>query len=168
MIPISIRAPCSQVQLADLLPVFCEELCKQEVDSTNRFIDIPDGVLDFYKMFRPSPLIRAYNLEKTLGTPARIYYKFEGNNTSGSHKLNSAAAQTYYAKQQGITSLTHRNRSRAVGHGPVDGLRLLRHRSDGLHGQDLFPAETVPQGGHRDLRRQDHRQPPATRPMSAR
>lgn len=94
------------VQLEDLLPVFCEKLCLQEVNSTDRYIDIPEGVSEFYKMFRPSPLIRAFNLEKALGTPAKIYYKFEGNNTSGSHKLNSAAAQVYYAKEQGMTSLT--------------------------------------------------------------
>ena len=93
------------VVLEDLLPVFCRELCLQEV-STERFIDIPEGVREFYKIFRPSPLIRAYNLEKALGTPAKIYYKFEGNNTSGSHKLNSAAAQVYYAKEQGLTSVT--------------------------------------------------------------
>ena len=93
------------VVLEDLLPVFCRELCLQEV-STERFIDIPEAVREFYKIFRPSPLIRAYNLEKALGTPAKIYYKFEGNNTSGSHKLNSAAAQVYYAKEQGLTSLT--------------------------------------------------------------
>jgi len=99
-------ATMKPVVLEDLLPVFCRELCLQEVNSTDRFIDIPDEVLDFYKMFRPSPLIRAYNLEKVLGTPAKIYYKFEGNNTSGSHKLNSAAAQVYYAKKQGMTSLT--------------------------------------------------------------
>lgn len=94
------------VELDDLLPVFCRELCLQEVNTADRFIDIPDEILNFYKMFRPSPLIRAYNLEKALGTPAKIYYKFEGSNTSGSHKLNSAAAQVYYAKAQGITSLT--------------------------------------------------------------
>ncbi len=94
------------VQLEDLLPVFCRELCLQEVNTTARYIDIPEEIVEFYKMFRPSPLIRAYNLEKALGTPAKIYYKFEGNNTSGSHKLNSAAAQVYYAKQQGMTSLT--------------------------------------------------------------
>ena len=94
------------VVLEDLLPVFCRELCLQEVNTTDRFIDIPAEVLEFYKVFRPSPLIRAYNLEKALGTPAKIYYKFEGNNTSGSHKLNSAAAQVYYAKEQGMTSLT--------------------------------------------------------------
>ncbi|MDR0767183.1 MAG: TrpB-like pyridoxal phosphate-dependent enzyme [Methanosarcinales archaeon] len=94
------------VTLEDLTPVFCEELAKQELDATTRYIDIPGPVREYYKMFRPSPLIRAYNLEKALGTPAKIYYKFEGNNTSGSHKLNSAAAQVYYAKEQGLTSLT--------------------------------------------------------------
>lgn len=90
----------------DLRPVFCDELIDQELNVTDKFIDIPQSILDFYKMYRPSPLIRAYNLEKALDTPAEIYYKFEGNNTSGSHKLNSAAAQVYYAKQQGLTHLT--------------------------------------------------------------
>ena len=92
--------------MEDLLPVFCTELARQECDNTTRFIDIPEGIQDFYKIFRPSPLIRAYELEKALDTPAHIYYKFEGNNTSGSHKLNSAAAQVFYAKEQGLTSLT--------------------------------------------------------------
>lgn len=92
--------------LEDLLPVFCTELAKQECDNKTRYVDIPEGILDFYKIFRPSPVIRAYELEKALDTPAKIYYKFEGNNTSGSHKLNSAAAQVYYAKEQGLTSLT--------------------------------------------------------------
>jgi tryptophan synthase beta chain len=90
----------------DLFPVFCEELCRQEMDTTTRFIDIPEPVIDYYKTFRPSPLIRAYHLEKALGTPAKIYFKFEGNNTSGSHKLNAAAAMAYYAKAQGLKSLT--------------------------------------------------------------
>ncbi|MCI8601258.1 MAG: TrpB-like pyridoxal phosphate-dependent enzyme [Oscillospiraceae bacterium] len=90
----------------DLYPVFCKELARQELDSTTRYIDIPEPILEMYRIYRPSPLIRAYNLEKALGTPARIYYKFEGNNTSGSHKLNSAIAQAYYAKEQGLTSLT--------------------------------------------------------------
>ncbi|MDP4109705.1 MAG: TrpB-like pyridoxal phosphate-dependent enzyme [Bacillota bacterium] len=94
------------VTFEDLLPVFCEELVRQEMNTTDRYIDIPGEVLDFYRTYRPSPLIRAYNLEKELNTPAKIYYKFEGNNTSGSHKLNSAVAQVYYAKKQGITSLT--------------------------------------------------------------
>lgn len=90
----------------DMKPIFCDELVAQEFDQTTRFIDIPEGIFDFYKMFRPSPLVRAYWLEKELDTPAEIYYKFEGNNTSGSHKLNSAVAQVYYAKKQGITHLT--------------------------------------------------------------
>lgn len=99
-------ATMQPVTAADLYPVFCEDLAKQEMDSNTRYFDIPEEVQDFYKMYRPSPLIRAYNLEKALDTPARIYYKFEGNNTSGSHKLNSAAAQAYYAKKQGLTKLT--------------------------------------------------------------
>lgn len=90
----------------DLYPIFAKELSHQEMDNTTRYIDIPKEVQEFYKMFRPSPLIRAYNLEKYLDTPAKIYYKFEGNNTSGSHKLNSAAAQAYYAKEEGLKGLT--------------------------------------------------------------
>ena len=90
----------------DLKPVFCDELVAQELNTTDKYIDIPQGIQDFYKMFRPAPVVRAYNLEKKLDTPAKIYYKFEGQNTSGSHKLNSAAAQVYYAKQQGLTCLT--------------------------------------------------------------
>ena len=86
--------------------VFCEELVDQELDDTSKFIPIPDEVRNFYKMYRPSPLVRAYCLEKVLGTPAHIYYKFEGNNTSGSHKLNSAIAQAYYAKKQGLKGVT--------------------------------------------------------------
>ena len=86
--------------------VFCKELVKQELDDTNRLIPIPEEIRDFYKMYRPAPLIRAYCLEKKLGTPAKIYYKFEGNNTSGSHKLNSAIAQAYYAKEQGLKGVT--------------------------------------------------------------
>ena len=90
----------------DLYPVFCKALAHQEMDAETRYVDIPEEVQAMYKIYRPSPLIRAYNLEKELGTPAKIYYKFEGNNTSGSHKLNSAIAQSYYAKEQGLTSLT--------------------------------------------------------------
>lgn len=91
---------------ADLAPVFCEELIKQELDDKTAYVKIPDEIYNFYKMFRPSPLVRAYCLEKTLDTPAEIYYKFEGNNTSGSHKLNSAIAQAYYAKKQGLKGVT--------------------------------------------------------------
>lgn len=90
----------------DLRPIFCDELVKQELDDTTPYIPIPDAIREFYKMYRPAPLVRAYCLEKKLGTPAKIYYKFEGNNTSGSHKLNSAIAQAYYAKQQGLKGVT--------------------------------------------------------------
>ncbi|MDR3072705.1 MAG: TrpB-like pyridoxal phosphate-dependent enzyme [Clostridiales Family XIII bacterium] len=89
----------------ELYPVFCKALAHQELDQETRFIEIPEEVRNFYKIYRPSPLCRAYNLEKALGTPAKIYYKFEGNNTSGSHKLNSAVAQAYYAKAEGLTGL---------------------------------------------------------------
>ncbi len=92
--------------LEELSGVFCEELAKQELNETDAFIEIPEEIRNFYKMYRPSPLVRAYCLEKKLGTPAHIYYKFEGNNTSGSHKLNSAIAQAYYAKKQGLKGVT--------------------------------------------------------------
>lgn len=95
--------PCSAEELEH---VFCKELVKQELNENDRYIPIPQEILDFYKMYRPSPLTRAYCLEKKLGTPAKIYYKFEGNNTSGSHKLNSAIAQAFYAKKQGLKGVT--------------------------------------------------------------
>ena len=94
------------VTKADLAPVFCDELIEQELDNDTAYIEIPEEIRSFYKMYRPSPLVRAYCLEKALGTPAKIYYKFEGNNTSGSHKLNSAIAQAYYAKKQGLKGVT--------------------------------------------------------------
>ena len=97
------KQPCT---LDELSHIFCTELAKQELNVTDKYIEIPEEIQSFYKMYRPSPLVRAYNLEKALGTPAEIYYKFEGTNTSGSHKLNSAAAQVYYAKEQGISKLT--------------------------------------------------------------
>lgn len=90
----------------ELSGVFCDELIKQELDNDTAYIEIPEEIRNFYKMYRPSPLVRAYCLEKKLGTPAEIYYKFEGNNTSGSHKLNSAIAQAYYAKKQGLKGVT--------------------------------------------------------------
>ncbi|MBO5681570.1 MAG: TrpB-like pyridoxal phosphate-dependent enzyme, partial [Lentisphaeria bacterium] len=90
----------------ELRRVFCDELARQELDDTTPYIDIPTPIRDFYRMFRPAPLVRAYYLEKALNTPAHIYYKFEGNNTSGSHKLNSAVAQAYYAKEQGLKGVT--------------------------------------------------------------
>lgn len=95
--------PCTPEELK---PVFCDKLVEQEINTTDKYIEIPEKLFDFYRMIRPSPLIRAYNLEKMLDTPAEIYYKFEGTNTSGSHKLNTAAAQAYYAKEQDLTSLT--------------------------------------------------------------
>ena len=106
--PAPLRNPATGAPMAfdDLRPVFCDELIRQELDNDDREIPIPDEIRDFYKMYRPSPLVRAYCLEKQLQTPAKIYYKFEGNNTSGSHKLNSAIAQAYYAKQQGLRGVT--------------------------------------------------------------
>ena len=95
--------PCTAEELSH---VFCDELVSQELNDKDAYIPIPQEIRDFYKMYRPSPLVRAYCLEKKLGTPAKIYYKFEGNNTSGSHKLNSAIAQAYYAKKQGLKGVT--------------------------------------------------------------
>ncbi len=104
--PLLNPATLNPMSFDDLRPVFCDELIKQELDDTTPYFDIPEEILDFYKMYRPAPLVRAYFLEKALDTPAKIYYKFEGNNTSGSHKLNSAIAQAYYAKKQGLKGVT--------------------------------------------------------------
>lgn len=104
--PLLNPATLKPMTLEELSKVFCEDLAKQELDDTTPYIDIPDEIREFYRMYRPSPLVRAYCLEKKLGTPAKIYYKFEGNNTSGSHKLNSAIAQAYYAKKQGLKGVT--------------------------------------------------------------
>ena len=109
----------------ELEAIFCHDLAVQELNNTDAYIDIPDEIQKFYKMCRPSPLIRAYCLEEKLGTPAKIYYKFEGNNTSGSHKL-----------------------CRSVGHGALDGLRLLRPRPYRLHGQGQLLSEALPQERH--------------------
>ena len=104
--PLLNPATLKPVTAEELEHVFCKECVRQELDTENPFIPIPQAVRDFYRMYRPSPLVRAYFLEKALSTPAKIYYKFEGNNTSGSHKLNSAIAQAYYAKAQGLTDIT--------------------------------------------------------------
>lgn len=104
--PLLNPATLEPLKAEELEPVFCKELVKQELNETDAYIPIPQEIKDFYKMYRPSPLVRAYCLEKKLGTPAKIYYKFEGNNTSGSHKLNSAIAQAYYAKNQGLKGVT--------------------------------------------------------------
>ncbi|MDO4401207.1 MAG: TrpB-like pyridoxal phosphate-dependent enzyme [Coriobacteriia bacterium] len=105
--PEPMRLPDGTVaQFEHLTPVFADELVRQELDNDTAYIDIPEGVREMYRVYRPSPLCRAYNLEQALETPAKIYYKFEGNNTSGSHKLNSALAQAYYAAQQGLSTIT--------------------------------------------------------------
>ena len=104
--PLLIPQTLEPMTAEELGAVFCDELVQQELDDTNPYIEIPQEIRDFYKMYRPSPLVRAYCLEKKLDTPAKIYYKFEGNNTSGSHKLNSAIAQAYYAKKQGLKGVT--------------------------------------------------------------
>lgn len=105
--PEPMRLPNGKVaEKADIAPVFADKLIDQELDDDTPYFDIPEPVLEMYKVYRPSPLCRAYNLERALGTPAKIFYKFEGNNTSGSHKLNSALAQAYYAYEQGITNIT--------------------------------------------------------------
>ncbi len=102
-----LNAETRQPMTADeLRVVFCDELVAQELNDTDALIPIPEDIRNFYKMYRPAPLVRAYCLEQKLGTPAHIYYKFEGNNTSGSHKLNSAVAQAYYAKKQGLKGVT--------------------------------------------------------------
>ncbi len=104
--PLLNPATLKPMTVDELSGVFCRELAEQELDDTNAYIPIPEEIRSFYKMYRPSPLVRAYCLEEKLGTPAKIYYKFEGNNTSGSHKLNSAIAQAYYAKKQGLKGVT--------------------------------------------------------------
>ena len=107
------------VTIDELESVFCRELAMQELNETDAYIPIPDEIREYYKMYRPAPLIRAYRLEKELGTPAHIYYKFEGNNTSGSHKLNSAIAQAYYAKKQGLKGVRPKpERANGVRHFP--------------------------------------------------
>lgn len=105
--PEPMRLPNGEIaRFEHLQPVFCDELIRQELDNDTARFEIPAGVAEMYKVYRPSPLCRAYNLERALGTPAKIYYKYEGNNTSGSHKLNSALAQAYYAHEQGLTTIT--------------------------------------------------------------
>ena len=150
--PILNPATLEPVTVADLEPVFCTELAKQELNNTDKFIPIPEEVRDFYRMYRPSPLVHAKFLEEALDTPAKIYYKFEGNNTSGSHKLNSAIAQAYYAKEQGLKCLDHRNRRRPMGHRAFDGNVAS---SDSICMCYMVKCSALqkpyPQGGHGDL-----------------
>ena len=115
----------------ELEPVFCHECIVQELDNDTKYVEIPDDIRNFYKMYRPSPLTRAYCLEDKLDTPAHIYYKFEGNNTSGSHKLNSAIAQAYYAKNQGLKG----------GNGSFHGLRISGPGMQSIHGKSFIRAE---------------------------
>ena len=112
--PLLNPATLKSMTAEELRPVFCDELIQQELDDTTAYIPIPEDIRNFYKMYRPSPLVRAYCLEQKLQTPAKIYYKFEGNNTSGSHKLNSAIAQAYYAKHQGLKGVTTEDRKSVV------------------------------------------------------
>ena len=139
----------------DLRPVFCDELIRQELDNDDREIPIPQEILDFYKMYRPSPLVRAYCLEKALGTPAKIYYKFEGNNTSGSHKLK-CHCPGLLCQAAGPQRCYHRDRRRPVGHGPVHGLRIPGSGLQGVYGKGQLRAKALPPGSHADLRRLCH------------
>ena len=133
--PEPMRLPNGKVaEFDDIRPVFCDELVRQELDDDTRYVDIPEGVREMYKVYRPSPLCRAYNLERALGTPAKIFYKFEGNNTSGSHKLNSALAQAYYGAQQGLSADHHRNGCWSMGHRAFRGSRTLRFGLRSLYG----------------------------------
>ncbi len=144
--PEPMRLPDGKVaEAADIAPVFCDALVAQELDDTTAYFDIPEGVQEMYKVYRPSPLCRAYNLERALGTPARIYYKFEGNNTSGSHKLNSAIAQAYYAKEQELDKITTET---GAGQWGTALSAQLRHRP-GL----LRQGAGTGQDHHRDGRR---------------
>ena len=124
--PEPMRLPNGEVAThADLAPVFADALIDQELDDDTAYVEIPEAVREMYKVYRPSPLCRAYNLERALDTPAHIYYKFEGNNTSGSHKLNSALAQAYYAAAQGLTTITTETGAGPVGHRARRGGRAL-------------------------------------------
>ena len=150
--PEPIRLPNGQVAAPeDLAPVFCDELVRQELDDDTAYVDIPEPVLEMYRIYRPSPLCRAYNLEKALGTPAKIYYKFEGNNTSGSHKLNSAIAPGLLREGPGSRRHHHRDGCGPVGHGARRGVGAFRAQSGRVHGEVLLRAEAVPQGHHANL-----------------
>ena len=135
----------------DLRPVFCDELIRQELDNDDREIPIPQEILDFYKMYRPSPLVRAYCLEKALGTPAKIYYKFEGNMRLPQAELRHRAGLLRQAA--GAQGRHHRDRRRPVGHSTVHGLRVSGAGLQGVYGKGQLRAKALPPGGHADLRR---------------
>ena len=141
--PLLNPAALQPMTFEELRPVFCDELVKQELNETDAYIDIPEEIRKFYKMYRPSPLVRAYCLEEKLQTPAKIYYKFEGNNTSGSHKLNSAA---------GPEGRDYGDGRRAVGNRAFHGLFLLRTGLPGVYGKGFLRAEALPPGGDADVR----------------
>ena len=140
----------------DLAPLFPMDLILQEV-STEQYVDIPEEVLDVYRLWRPSPLYRAHRLEKALGTPARIYYKYEGVSPAGSHKPNTAVPQAFYNAKAGIKRLDHGDRSRPVGHGAGVRVRAVRPRLRGLAGAGVVRPEALPADDDRDVRR--HRAP---------
>ena len=152
--PAPLLNPATQEPMTEeeLSVVFCKDLVEQELDDTTAYFEIPQEIQDFYKMYRPSPLVRAYCLEKALDTPAKIYYKFEGNNTSGSHKLNSAIAQAYYAKKQGTEGRDYGDRGRTVGNRAFHGLCVPWPGLQSLYGKMFLRAEAVPPRGHADVR----------------
>lgn len=106
--PMPILNPATKQPMKEeeLYPLFAKELSHQELNQTDAWIEIPEEVRDKYKIYRPTPLVRAYDLEKALDTPAHIYFKNESVSPVGSHKLNTALAQAYYCKQEGVTHLT--------------------------------------------------------------
>ena len=159
------RHACSRSGPDDLAPLFPMDLILQEVTG-ERYIDIPGEVLDVYRQWRPSPLFRAHRLEKALGTPARIYYKYEGVSPAGSHKPNTAVPQAYYNAKEGVTQADHRDRRRPVGHGAGVRLRAVRPRVRGVAGRGVVRPEAVPPPDDRDVRR--HRAPLAVRPHRGR
>lgn len=136
--PLLNPATLQPMTLDELSQVFCKELARQELDDTTPYIDIPDEIQKFYRMYRPAPLVRAYCLEEKLQTPAKIYYKFEGNNTSGSHKLNSAIGTGILRKETGAKRCYDRNRSRPVGNSTVHGLCLPRSGLQSIYGKSIL------------------------------
>ena len=135
----------------DLAPLFPMALIEQEV-TTERWVDIPGGVLDVYRLWRPSPLYRAHRLERLLDTPAKIFYKYEGVSPAGSHKPNTAVPQAYYNQQEGIRKLTTETGRRPVGHGAGVRLGPVRHRVRDLAGRRVVPGQAVPPHDDGDLR----------------
>lgn len=141
----------------DFYPLFAKELSHQEMNQTDAWIEIPEQVRDMYKIWRPTPLVRAYGLEKYLDTPAHIYFKNESVSPVGSHKLNSAIAQAYFCKKEGVTNITTETGAGQWGGGPLVCRQGFRARTGRLHGQSQLPPETLPKVDHADVRRTSHR-----------